>query len=335
MSVGIQSRRISAVVGALVADAAAQPIHWNYKVDKLDDMLKDADDVAFWEPSSNPFYKLPTGSQSCYGDQSFVILKSLVENKGLDISQLNKLTYDWFGPNSGYENPTNALYKEKKDAEQKTIFPIDGPWRHFSIKDFLRNVVEGKDETGSETDKQIDCCLRIVPVVSLFAGQPDMLDKAELVIRSTQNSDTCVAIGLAAARLLEFYILNGALPDAVESVIKDLSNPKRVNPQDLDVAVIGFLREVTRVKDKPHIQILPGSFQSAVHGVVSSTDYQTGVQATLRAGGCNASRAGFIGACLAAQHGLSSIPDTWKQKTTKYQEIVKLAEQLVEFNSVL
>lgn len=45
-------------------------------------MIKDTEEVAFWEPSSNPFYKLPLGSQSCYGDQSFVILKSLVENGG-------------------------------------------------------------------------------------------------------------------------------------------------------------------------------------------------------------------------------------------------------------
>lgn len=60
----------------------AQPIHWNYKVEKLDALLKDAEEVAFWEPSANPYYKLPLGSQSCYGDQSFVILKSLVECNG-------------------------------------------------------------------------------------------------------------------------------------------------------------------------------------------------------------------------------------------------------------
>ena len=39
--------------------------------------------MAFWDPSQNPFYTLPLGSNSCYGDQSFVILKSLVENKGM------------------------------------------------------------------------------------------------------------------------------------------------------------------------------------------------------------------------------------------------------------
>lgn len=54
--------------------------------------------------------------------------------------------------------------------------------------------------TGSETDAQMDCTLRIVSLVALYAGRPEMLDKAEEVIRSTQNSDTSVAVGLAAAR---------------------------------------------------------------------------------------------------------------------------------------
>lgn len=47
--------------------------------------------------------------------------------------------------------------------------------------------------------------------------------------------------------------------------------------------------------------VIPGAFQSAVHGVVIAKDYKTGVETTFRAGGCNASRGGFIGACLAAQ----------------------------------
>ena len=53
---------------------------------------------------------------------------------------------------------------------------------------------------GSETDEQMDCNLRIVSVVAKYAGQDSMLEKTEAVIRQTQNSDTTVAVGLAAAR---------------------------------------------------------------------------------------------------------------------------------------
>ena len=46
----------------------------------------------------------------------------------------------------------------------------------------------------------MDCILRMVPVVALYAGRSDMLDKVEEVIRQTQDNDTCLAVGLAAAR---------------------------------------------------------------------------------------------------------------------------------------
>lgn len=67
-----------------------------------------------------------------------------------------------------------------------------------------------------------------------------------------------------------------------------------------------------------------------MHGVVTGKDYKTGVETTFRAGGCNASRGGFIGACLAAQHGLTSIPDSWKERTLRFTEILELANKLVE-----
>ena len=54
--------------------------------------------------------------------------------------------------------------------------------------------------------------------------------------------------------------------------------------------------------------VLPRAFQSTLHGVLTAPDGDIeeermveGVRATLRAGGCNASRASFIAACHAAQ----------------------------------
>ncbi|XP_052789981.1 crystallin J1A-like [Mya arenaria] len=256
MSSKVDVRRVAAVVGALVADAAGQPIHWNYNLDRLDAILAETPEVAFIEPSINPFYTLPCGSQSGYGDQSFTILKSLVDNNGLNTDALNKAMYDCFGPDSAYENDTNAIYKDKSDITTKaTKYPIHGPWRHFGIKEFLRNFQERKESTGSPTDEQIDCAVRIVPVVALYAGRPEMLSRAEVVVRQTQDNDMCVAVGLAAARILEYCILNGRTDGAVEATIEQLSDQDRECPQELDKAVAGFLREVVRRKSEPHIPV--------------------------------------------------------------------------------
>lgn len=129
-------RGSAAVLGACVADAAAQPLHWNYDTKKLDEKLQNADkheNPEFLHPSGNPFYTLPTGSNTCYADQAFVLLESLVAHKGLDTGALQKETFDyfiadeWYGP---YPGP------EIKGSDM----PIQRGWRHASIKGFIDKV---------------------------------------------------------------------------------------------------------------------------------------------------------------------------------------------------
>lgn len=75
----------------------------------------------------------------------------------------------------------------------------------------------------------------------------------------------------------------------------------------INICMIAFLKLDNSNKLIIHFSscflVLPGAFQSAVHGVITHAEYATGVRHTIRAGGCNCSRAGFIGACLGAQVG--------------------------------
>lgn len=73
---------------------------------------------------------------------------------------------------------------------------------------------------------------------------------------------------------------------------------------------------------------MPHSLQGAIHALMSSTDYVQAVRLCIRAGGCNASRAGFVGACLAAQNGKEAIPPSWIEKTKRGAEISRLADEL-------
>ncbi|CAI9723581.1 Hypothetical predicted protein [Octopus vulgaris] len=225
----VAERRIGAVIGSLVADAAVQPIHWNYNKEKLTALLSTRSDWEFWEPSQNPFYVQKTGKQTCYGDQNFVVLKSLVENSGINSDHLKKSLFEYFGAGTAYDNPIWS-------GGPKTL-PINGCWRNGSIRDFLKNYEEKKQETGSESDEQVDCVLRIIPVAALYAGHPQLLDKVEEVVRLTQNNDVAVAFGLLAARLLEIYILNGPTADAIGQLRAKLTDPKRSSPKQLTFAL--------------------------------------------------------------------------------------------------
>lgn len=46
----------------------------------------------------------------------------------------------------------------------------------------------------------MDGVTKLAPLVALYAGRPEMLEKVEKVVRVTQNNDICVAGTLAAAR---------------------------------------------------------------------------------------------------------------------------------------
>lgn len=253
----VKARRAAAVLGALAADAAAQPLHWIYDDNKLKAIVGDREDVEFWQPSHNPFYRIPVGKQTCYGDQLLVVLESLVEQKGVNCEALKTATCKRFGPGSAYDNTENARYivgREDKINVKRTL-PIQGPWRHASIKHFLSNMEAGKENPGSELDDQIDCVLRMIPACALFAGRPEMLDRVEDVLRVTQDSDMSVAVGLAAARILEQFILHGSergMAAVVDQVVGDLGDKHRQNPQGLDLAVAGQLKKVSQALTLSH-----------------------------------------------------------------------------------
>ena len=57
--------------------------------------------------------------------------------------------------------------------------------------------------TGSDSDDQMDGVTRLAPIVALYAGRPDMLDRVEEACRIMQNSDFTVTCVLAAARLVQ------------------------------------------------------------------------------------------------------------------------------------
>ena len=172
----LASRARGAVIGGLVADAAAVPCHWCYDTTKLADHLKTARrGPAFCDPPGNVFYTPPPGGFSCYGDQTMALLESLVACEGkLNVDDYASRLEGKFGKASAYEveavdlenwpelkkNPTDAD-GNVIEAERKWSMPLSGPWRHGSVKGFLKQyVVEKKkpSECGSSDEQAWGHC---------------------------------------------------------------------------------------------------------------------------------------------------------------------------------
>uniref|UniRef100_A0A8C7N8Q7 Selenoprotein J n=1 Tax=Oncorhynchus kisutch TaxID=8019 RepID=A0A8C7N8Q7_ONCKI len=335
MAMSLADRALGAIIGSAVADAAAQPLHWVYDLDKLDGFLNEAPTPEFRPKSANPFYRRDTGNQSCYGDQAFVLLESLSECGGLNVNDLRKRTYNFFGPRSEYDTPVNDPYRDRSGPRPQ--LPIEGPWRHGSIKSFMKTWTQARKK---QTDFQPDGIAKLAPIVALYAGKPDMLEKVEEAVRVTQNNDACVAETLAAARILEHFILNGPDEKVLDSVLDQLTDPNRKQPQDLDKAVVGHIYQVRENLSKAHQDLipsvfpnscgLPGSFQAALHGVLTAKEFDQAIRDTMVCGGCTCSRSSFIGACLGAQIGLQGIPNSWKTKTLRYNSLLELGKKVTE-----
>ena len=60
----------------------AAPLHWIYDQDKVKTLTQEANTVEFYPKPECPFYTIPVGSNSAYGDQVYVTLKNVAENKG-------------------------------------------------------------------------------------------------------------------------------------------------------------------------------------------------------------------------------------------------------------
>ena len=88
--------------------------------------------------------------------------------------------------------------------------------------------------------------------------------------------------------------------------------------------VIENIKKVKKIKSKPHNFVVkkfgkacsyPGTFNGGIHAIITSKSFKTAVIKTIKAGGCNCSRANFVGAYFAAYKGLKGIPQDWIKKT--------------------
>ena len=66
----------------------------------------------------------------------------------------------------------------------------------------------------------------------------------------------------------------------------------------------------------------PGTFNSSIYTILNSKNYKDAILKTIKAGGCNCSRANFVGAYFASLKGINSIPKSWIKKTIPAKKIL-------------
>ena len=305
-------------LGATVADAAARPLHWVYDPKKLNSYIKNKKDIAFLKKNRCPFYNIKTGNVSGYNDVGQVMFKSLIEakNESEVLKIFKKNIVKNFGPGSKYWKNLNLRKKYKKI---KWTRPMTGPWIHQNIMETIKNIKTKKNITGGKKVNESDGFCAVLP----YYLYDQKISNVKKIIKSVAN--TKISEQYALAKLEIIKLAADGTKDPVRSFVKR----NKSNRYFKDVVL--NLKKIIRDTKKPHIQTVkkygkacsyPGTFLGSIHAILNSKNYKSAVIKLIKAGGCNCSRANFVGAYFAALNGLKDIPVNWITNTIPVKNIL-------------
>ena len=312
-------KKVHIFLGATVADAAARPLHWIYDKKKLKSYIKNKKTITFFKENRCPFYSIKTGEVSGYNAVGQVMFKTLINTQQQNkiITNFKKNIIKNFGPGSRY---WKNLKLRKKYKKIKWTTAMKGPWIHQNILEAIKNIKLKKTITGGTKVNESDGYCAALPY-SLFDSSDSKLKK---IIRTVANGKISEQFALAKLKIIN--LADEGNKDPINLFIKLNSKSNYFKN------VIENIRKVKKLKNKPHNIAVkefgkacsyPGTFNGSIHAIITSKNYKNAIIKTIKAGGCNCSRANFVGAYFAAKNGIKSIPKDWIKKTNPAKNILK------------
>ena len=326
-----KQRKVAAILGAVVADAAARPLHWVYDNKELQSYIEQVwETPEFLPENKSPFYSLPTGENSCYWDVTEASLTALAESREYNYKGICEELVNFFGPGNsrGYDAATFQEFKKKVKA-RNIDFPYDGKYFHEAVTNFLEAYQndEAQQPYGAPKMRSTEGFCLNLPLTLLFFDSPNF-DKISIeVIKTMTTWTTATQLAMTASKILANLVESPSYNIlSIRDEIADLY-PKAA--RSIDEIRTALSRKWDH--SKAVIQEFgpacnnPSSFQGAVHATVTSNSYTEAVRKTIRAGGCNCSRALFIGAMCGAKYGMDGIPRDWVERTLNAEKVLSLA----------
>tara|TARA_Y100000591_G_scaffold205073_1_gene177571 strand:- start:1218 stop:2165 length:948 start_codon:yes stop_codon:yes gene_type:complete len=304
-------------LGATVADAAARPLHWVYNQKKLNGYIKGKKDFSFLKKNKSPFYDINTGKVSGYNEIGQVMFKTLLEGHKNIEKRFKKNILKYFGPGSKYWKNLKLRSKYKKVKDWRGM--IKGPWIHQNIIETVYNIKQKKRISGGVKVNESDGFCAALPFF-LYGFNFKSIEKIVEVVTASK-------ISLKYA-LVKFHIIDLALKGAKDPIKEFV---KKFSTNSFFQVIIKDIKKIKKTKskfDKTTIRKIgmacsyPGTFNSSIYTIIHSKNYKDAILKTIKSGGCNCSRANFIGAYYAALKGIDSVPKNWVKKTIPAKNIL-------------
>ena len=279
--------------------------------------IKGKKDFTFLKKNKSPFYNIKTGKVSGYNDVGQVMFKTLLDGDENLEKNFKKNVLKNFGPGSKYWKNLVLRSKYKKVKDWRGL--IRGPWIHQNIIETVNNIKSKKKISGGMKVNESDGFCAALPFF-LYGHDFKSLEK---IIKIVTVSKISIKYALA-----KFYLIDFALKGNKNPINKFV---KKFSGNFLFKEIVKDIKKIKKFKSKfDPIKIkklgmacsYPGTFNSSIYTILNSKNYKDAILKTIKAGGCNCSRANFVGAYFASIKGINSIPKSWIKKTIPAKKIL-------------
>ena len=292
------------VLSSFAADSLALGAHWIYNTRVIDKKFGRVDH--FIKPERPTYH--PTrnrGEFTHYGDQSLLLLESVAECQGFDLTDFSERWQKLFDNYDGY---------------------VDG-----ATKGTLENLASGKSPTqaGSGSD-DLAGASRIASLVYIYRNDLQrLIDSARAQTAFTHNSPPVIQSAVFFASIAH-QILAGTAPlAAIEQAQKDDFHSDPFN-EWIQMGLESTGRESRQaILDLGQMCEIPAAFPGVVHLIAKyENDLKTALVENVMAGGDSAGRGLLVGLVLGAHLGMEAIPPEWLNAMKAYPQIFDMLNKI-------
>jgi hypothetical protein len=352
---GEKARATGICVGGVVADAACTPLHWMYFEEAVERALGASIDdcasgasaarVSFFDVPSGPFFRVPVGENSPFGDQVVHLLSFLRDNKGpFDAEAYSRSLAEWVGPGSKYDAEAAPRVDGRVLRQsERGDWPLNYLWTNTPVADFRKRVSDGSSAWpyGSESDEHMDGVCKAGAVVGWLLARdattawPSVERMVLDVVRTTQQN--VLVLDSARAHAWACYELWKSPETTVKTVLdRALAELELHEPVQAAIRAAIAVHDGTRPVEitaaegtpgftratHPHVRAvamlgkscgLPGAYSSSLHAALWAESHELDLHRTVDlialAGGANSGRAAVVAQLFAAKG--AAIPAPW------------------------
>jgi ADP-ribosylglycohydrolase len=292
------------VLASFAADSLALGAHWIYNTRVIDKKFGRVDHFLKPErPTYHPTKNL--GEFTHYGDQALLLLESVAECEGFDLTDFSERWQRLFDNYDGY---------------------VDG-----ATKGTLENLASGKSptEAGSGSD-DLAGASRIASLVYVYRNDlQELIDSARAQTAITHNNPAVIQSAEFFASIA-YEVLTGTAPlAAIDQAQKNAfhSDPFKEWIQMGLESVEQDSRQA--ILDLGQMCETPAAFPGVIHLIAKyENDLKAALVENVMAGGDSAARGLLVGLVLGAHLGMEAIPPEWLSDMKAYPLIVDMLDKI-------